>query len=62
VKIALPKASPLSPPRWALRPSCPPPDPAEAALLSIWDETLETAAAEAYARDYMGFGFTRWRK
>ena len=38
------------------------PDPAEAALLSIWDETLEAAAAEAYARDYMGFGFTRWRK
>lgn len=37
-------------------------DPAEAALLSIWDETLETAAAEAYQRDYMGFGFTRWRK
>lgn len=38
------------------------PDPAEAALLSIWDETLEAAAAEAYQRDYMGFGFTRWRK
>lgn len=38
------------------------PDPAEAALLSIWDESLESAAAEAYARDYMGFGFTRWRK
>ena len=38
------------------------PDPTEAALLSIWDETLESAAAEAYARDYMGFGFTRWRK
>ena len=37
------------------------PDPAEAELLSIWDETLESAAAEAYGRDYMGFGFTRWR-
>ncbi|WP_333818325.1 nodulation protein NodH [Tabrizicola sp.] len=37
------------------------PDPAEATLLSIWDESLESAAAEAYARDYMGFGFTRWR-
>jgi hypothetical protein len=37
------------------------PDPATEALLSIWDETLETAAAEAYARDYMGFGFTRWK-
>lgn len=38
------------------------PDPAVAELLSIWDETLETAAVEAYARDYMGFGFTRWHK
>jgi LPS sulfotransferase NodH len=37
-------------------------DPAEDALLSIWDETLEAAAAEAYQRDYMGFGFTRWRE
>ena len=37
-------------------------DPAEADLLSIWDETLETATAEAYGRDYMGFGFTRWRQ
>jgi hypothetical protein len=36
-------------------------DPAEAALLSIHDENLEQAAAEAYARDYLGFGFTRWR-
>ncbi|WP_137109795.1 nodulation protein NodH [Rhodobacter sp. SY28-1] len=36
-------------------------DPAETALLSIWDESLESAAAEAYARDYMGFGFTRWK-
>ena len=38
------------------------PDPAEAALLTIWEETLETAAADTYQRDYMGFGFTRWRK
>jgi hypothetical protein len=37
-------------------------DPAEAALLSIWDESLEASAAEAYQRDYMGFGFSRWRK
>lgn len=37
------------------------PDPVAAALLSIHDETLETAAAEAYSRDYMGFGFSRWR-
>ena len=37
------------------------PDPANAALVSIWDETLEDAAAQAYARDYMGFGFTRWK-
>jgi hypothetical protein len=34
----------------------------EATLLSIWDHTLESAAAAAYARDYMGFGFARWRK
>lgn len=38
------------------------PDPSAAALLSIWDESLESAAAEAYARDYMGFGFARWRR
>ena len=37
-------------------------DPAEEALLSIWEESLEAAASEAYQRDYMGFGFTRWRK
>lgn len=37
------------------------PDPATEVLLSIWDESLETAAAEAYQRDYMGFGFTRWK-
>jgi LPS sulfotransferase NodH len=35
-------------------------DPATAALTSIYDETLEGPAAEAYARDYMGFGFARW--
>jgi hypothetical protein len=45
-----------------LAPPVPAPDPAEAALLAIWDETLETATAEAYQRDYLGFGFTRWRK
>lgn len=37
-------------------------DPAETALLSIYDESLEEAAGQAYARDYLGFGFTRWRK
>lgn len=36
-------------------------DPAGAALLSIHDDSLEEAAAQAYARDYLGFGFTRWR-
>ncbi|MFC3088753.1 sulfotransferase domain-containing protein [Tabrizicola soli] len=41
----------------------PPPaaDPAAQALATIWDESLETAAEAAYARDYTGFGFTRWR-
>ncbi len=37
------------------------PDPAVADLLTIWDESLEAAAAEAYQRDYMGFGFSRWK-
>jgi hypothetical protein len=36
------------------------PDPAEAALRAIHDESLEQATAEAYARDYLGFGFGRW--
>jgi LPS sulfotransferase NodH len=35
-------------------------DPAVEALLAIHDDSLEDAAAEAYARDYMGFGFTRF--
>ena len=43
-------------------PSPPAPDPAAQALAAIWDESLETAAEAAYARDYTGFGFTRWRK
>jgi len=29
-------------------------------LAAIYDETLETAAREAYARDYIGFGFGNW--
>ncbi|MFZ1468979.1 MAG: nodulation protein NodH [Paracoccaceae bacterium] len=31
------------------------------ALAQIWEPALDEAAQEAYARDYMGFGFTRWR-
>jgi hypothetical protein len=46
--------------RGIVAPSIPPGAEAEA-LLSIWDPSLETAAAEAYQRDYMGFGFARWR-
>lgn len=42
-------------------PSAPPPDPAEAALVSVHNESLEEAAEKAYARDYLGFGFTRWK-
>lgn len=42
-------------------PPAPPEDPAAQALAAIYDEALEAAAAEAYARDYMGFGFDRWR-
>jgi hypothetical protein len=36
-------------------------DPAHAALLAVHDPALEAAAAEAYARDYMGFGFGPWQ-
>jgi hypothetical protein len=36
-------------------------DPAEQALAAIYDDRVEAAAAEAYARDYMGFGFGPWR-
>lgn len=34
---------------------------AEAALAAIWEPALEEAAQEAYARDFLGFGFTRWK-
>jgi LPS sulfotransferase NodH len=37
------------------------PDPAIAALAAIHDDSLDEAAEHAYARDYMGFGFGRWR-
>lgn len=40
----------------------PPPDPAAAALSAIWSEEIEAAAADAYARDYQGFGFDRWKR
>jgi LPS sulfotransferase NodH len=40
----------------------PTPAPADvAALAAIHDYRLEHAAEAAYARDYMGFGFDRWR-
>lgn len=42
-------------------PAAPTPDPAATALAAIHDESLEAAAAEAYARDYLGFGFGRWQ-
>ena len=38
-----------------------PSDPAVDALAAIHDDSLEAAAEQAYARDYMGFGFARWR-
>jgi hypothetical protein len=41
-------------------PEPPVPDPAADALSAIWDESLEKAATDAYARDYMGFGFGPW--
>lgn len=42
-------------------PPVPADDAAAQALAAIHDDRLETAAAEAYARDYTGFGFGRWR-
>ncbi|WP_318843219.1 nodulation protein NodH [Gemmobacter serpentinus] len=41
-----------------------PPDasgPLPFALREIWDKDLEEAARDAYPRDYLGFGFGRWR-
>ncbi|MBL9050719.1 MAG: nodulation protein NodH [Tabrizicola sp.] len=37
------------------------PDPAQGALMDIYEPGLEDAAEAAYARDYLGFGFGRWR-
>ncbi|MBA3909760.1 MAG: nodulation protein NodH [Rhodobacter sp.] len=37
------------------------PDTSALALEAIYDNSLEAAAAEAYSRDYTGFGFDRWR-
>lgn len=31
------------------------------ALEDIWEPAMEDAAQDAWPRDYMGFGFTRWR-
>jgi len=42
-------------------PPPPPLDTAAAALARIYDEGLEQAAAEAYGRDYAGFGFGPWQ-
>lgn len=35
---------------------------AEQALCAIHDDRLEAAAAEAYPRDYLGFGYSRWKR
>ena len=42
-------------------PLIPKTDSLAAALSALWDDALEKASAEAYARDYQGFGFGRWR-
>lgn len=44
----------------AQRPA-PEPDVAADALAAIHDDSLEEAAEAAYGRDYMGFGFGRWK-
>ncbi len=45
---------------------CPPltliPDLATTLLAEIYDQTLEDAARDAYARDYLGYGFGPWRQ
>lgn len=43
-------------------PPPPGPDPAADALAAIHDDSLEEAAEAAYGRDYVGFGFGRWRR
>lgn len=44
--------------------TCPPlqnvPDPGLARLAAIYDEAVETLTRQAYARDYMNFGFANW--
>lgn len=42
-------------------PAAPQDHAAAEALAAIWSPDLEEAAQEAYARDYIGFGFTRWK-
>lgn len=37
------------------------PDPSMALLAQIYDEEVEEATRDAYARDYMGYGFGNWR-
>lgn len=40
----------------------PPPGPAaDPVLAALYDAEIEAAAREAYARDYLGFGFSDWR-
>jgi LPS sulfotransferase NodH len=45
---------------------CPPltlmPEPATRLLAEIYDDSLEEAARDAYARDYLGYGFGAWRQ
>lgn len=36
-------------------------DTAAAALAEVWQPEMEDAAADAWPRDYMAFGFARWR-
>ncbi len=44
--------------------TCPPladaPDPRAARLAAIYDEGMEKLARQAYARDYLNFGFANW--
>ena len=42
-------------------PPLPAEGPRDAGLAAIWDHEVEAAAREAYARDYLAFGFGDWR-
>ena len=47
--------------KWSSYPWQPIPGTSVGGLAALYDDRVETAGAAAYARDYAGFGFCRWR-